>query len=294
MERRNRNISVSNETIGNVLRHFPRKQLSQQFYLVNRNIYQVATSHHFVPNLHLIKELFIDTSIIGRKVRYDCDDVGRYVSEFNPETNCCLGNLIRINSVANPEYYRFPVSYFVNRMPIPESFVRFCNVTIKDCQDEALIEFLRNANGSFIGCRLSLGEFDHSLSNGTQDQLALLLSHAFLRPAEIWMNLNFASGIQQIMQTEGVSNCDKVHLHNNQLSYTQELHCALLSWFQSDGHEKRKPVQSYGRVLVLDSYPRRLIVDMVEHLKQAFQDDNSPPASFLITFHGSNAGRCLE
>ncbi|KAI1697136.1 hypothetical protein DdX_18665 [Ditylenchus destructor] len=258
MERRNRNISVSNETIGTVLRHFPRKQLSQQFYLVNRNIYQVATSHHFVPNLHLIEELFIDTSIIG------LDD------------------------------YRFPVSYFVNRMPTPEPFVRFCDVTIKYCEDEALIEFLRNANESFIGCHLSLGLYDHSLSNGTQNQLAFLLSHAFLRPAEIWMNLNFASGIQQIMQTEGVSNCDKLHLRNNQLSYTQELHFALLSWLQSAGHEKRKPVQSYGRVLFLDSYPSRLIVDMVEHLKQAFQDDNSPPASFLITFHGYNADRCLE
>ncbi|KAI1699965.1 hypothetical protein DdX_16998 [Ditylenchus destructor] len=290
MERRNRNISLSSETIGNILRLFPRKQLSQKFYLVNRNIYQVATSQYFVPNLHLIKELFIDTRIIGRKVRYICDDAERYVSDFNPETNCCFGDLIRIESVANPEYYRFPVSYFVKKMPTPEAFVRFSDVTIIDCQDEAFIKFLRNANESFIGCRLSLGQYNHSLSNDTQNKLAFLLSNAFLRPKKIYMNLNCASGLQQIMQTEAVSNCDNLHIAHGQLAYSQELHSALLSWIQNDGREKSKPVQGYGRVLVLGGYLRRMVMDMVEHLKQAFQDDNSPPAAFLITFPGSVAG----
>ncbi|KAI1694183.1 hypothetical protein DdX_20262 [Ditylenchus destructor] len=141
-------------------------------------------------------------------------------------------------------------------MPTPEAFVRYYDVTIKDCQDKALIEFLRNANESFIGCRLTLGQYDHSLSNDTQAKLAFLLSHVFLRPTKIWMNLNCASSLQQIMQK----------------------------------HEKNKAVQSYGRMLDLGRYPRRMFVDMVERLKQAFQDDNSPPASYLITFPGSEAG----
>ncbi|KAI1702806.1 hypothetical protein Ddc_16886 [Ditylenchus destructor] len=285
MEGRNRQLSLSTETIAEILRHFSREKLSQELYLVNRKLWQIATSRHLVPNLHLIKDLCIDTRDRGEIVHYSFDDIQEHVKDFNPDTNSGYGNIIRIGSAINSKSYTFPVSYFVQKMPIPEPFIRFGNVGIKHCEDDALIEFLRNAKQSFSGCDLRVN-FHDSLDNDVQKNLTYLLANAFIRPAQIVIYVNCNSGLQQILRTEGVSNCNKLEFRTLQESnYSHEFHSALLNWLQNYCCEEKRMIQAGSKFLVLWNYPEKMILSMVEHLKQEFQDDNSPLSAFLITFH---------
>ncbi|KAI1705139.1 hypothetical protein Ddc_15845 [Ditylenchus destructor] len=252
MEKQNRQISLPTDTTAEILRHLSRRKLSQDLYLVNRNIWQVATSSQLVPNVHLIKELYIDTRDMQR--RYTVGDIQEHVSHFDPDTNSGYGNLIGIHN--NSEHYRFPVSYFIQKMPTPEPFVRFSNVRIEHCEDESLIEFLSNAKESFVG---------YSISNDAVNKLAYLIGNAFIRAKKIAIN--------------------EVKLPSpSNFNYTQELHCALLNWLHDDGSERSTLVQRESKHLVLAEYPREMILDMVEHVKQTFKDENLPPAAFLITF----------
>ncbi|KAI1706516.1 hypothetical protein DdX_12976 [Ditylenchus destructor] len=228
MERRNRQISLPTDTTANILRHLSRKKLSQDLYLVNRNIWQIATSSHLVPNVHSIKYLYINTR---DKLRYyNVDNIRAHVSDFDPEINSGYGNLIGIHN--NSKYYEFPVSYFVQKIPIPEPFVRFGKyVHIQHCEDEALIRFLREAKESFLGCAMTIHFHSDIASDDEQNKLAYLFENAFIEPAEI----------------------------------NQESRSALLNWLQNDYREDNK---------------------------KAFEDENSPPTAFLITFFGSDAGAC--
>ncbi|KAI1705973.1 hypothetical protein Ddc_15483 [Ditylenchus destructor] len=280
MEGRNRQISLSSETIADILRHFSRKKLSQELCLVNQNIWQIATSRHLVPNLHLINELHIDTQI--KRVHYSCDDIQEYVDNFNPETNIGYGNLIKIKSVKNFEWYRFPVSYLVKNMPTPKPFVRFGKVRIEECEDETLVEFLRNANGSFIGCDLTIDYHLNSLNNDVPKNLTYLLANAFIRPAQISIDVNCGSGLHQILR---VLYCNKLEFCTRwNFVYTYEFHSALLDWLQNNGCEKKRMIEAESKILVLQRYPKKMILSMVEHLRQVFESDSSPAPEFLITF----------
>ncbi|KAI1710996.1 hypothetical protein Ddc_13128 [Ditylenchus destructor] len=85
-------------------------------------------------------------------VHYSYDDAQDYVKDFNPETKCGYGNVIRF---FHSTFYQFPVTYFLKKMPVPQ-FVRFRKVHIRHCEDEALIELLCNVNESFVGCDLTI------------------------------------------------------------------------------------------------------------------------------------------
>ncbi|KAI1710997.1 hypothetical protein Ddc_13129 [Ditylenchus destructor] len=220
-------------------------------------------------------------------VHYSYDDLQDYVKHFNPETKCGYGNLIRVNHGRTDQ---LPVSYFVEKMPLPQ-FVRFQRVRVVCCEDQALIEFLREVNQSFIGCDLRIEYADRSIGDEELNKLAYLLENAFIKPAQIFLKLNFDSGlsnIHQIVQTTGISNCNTLEFRLS--NYTKEFNVALLNWLQNYGHEEGTPAQSKGKQLLLGHYPRELILQMVEHLKQAFEDDISPSA-FLVTFVASDAGR---
>ncbi|KAI1702809.1 hypothetical protein Ddc_16889 [Ditylenchus destructor] len=274
---------LSTETIAEILRHFSRKKLSQELYLVNRNIWQIARSRHLVPNLHLIKDLCIDTIERG-DIKEKNSLYGNIIwKDYMKKSH---GNIIRIASAVNSKPYIIPVSYFVKKMPTPEPFVRFGKVWIKHCEDESLVEFLRNANESFIGCDLRINFYTHNQANHIQKKLAYLLANAFIKPAQILIDVKCDSGLQQILQTEGVSNCNKlIFCPNDRMYYTQQFHDALLNWLQNYGREEKRMIQAENKVLVLHRYPEKMILSLVEHLKHAFQDDTSPPSAFLITFH---------
>ncbi|KAI1706490.1 hypothetical protein DdX_12950 [Ditylenchus destructor] len=256
MENRNRKILLPTDITADILRHLSRKKLSRDVYLVNRNIWQIAASSHFVPNVHSIKELYINTNTNESKLDFISD----------------VGNLVRIS-----KRYIFPTSIFVKEMPTPGPFVRFGKVWIQHCDDDALIEFLRDAKEPFVGCALKI-DFHDSISNDEVVKFAYLIENAFMSAAKIALNE---------VKRFSPSNFD----------YTQELHCALLNWLHDDGSERSTLAQHESKHLVLGQYPREMILDMVEHVKQRFEDVTLPPAAFLITFIGSEAGfyePCLE
>ncbi|KAI1694963.1 hypothetical protein Ddc_21612 [Ditylenchus destructor] len=286
MEGGNRHLSLSTETIAEILRHFSRKKLSQKLVLVNRKLWQIATSRHLVPVIHLINHLRIDTMDRGEIVHYSFDDIQEHVKDFNPDANSGYGNIIRIS---NYKSYTFPVSYFLKKMPTPEPFIRFDYVRIKHCEDESLIEFLRDANESFIGCDLSFYYRDRSIGREEWNKLDYLLANAFIKPAQILLELNCDSGLSnlhQIVQTTGISNCSTLRFRLS--NYTQEFNVALLNWVHNDRHEENKPAQSEGKQLLLKHYPREMILQIIEHFKQAFEDNNFPSA-FVIAFVGDDA-----
>ncbi|KAI1710995.1 hypothetical protein Ddc_13127 [Ditylenchus destructor] len=282
MEGRNRQITLSTETIADVLRHLSREKLARHIYPVNRNFWQIATSRHLVPNMLEFNRLYINTK--DELVHYSYDDAQEYLKDFNIKTKCGYGNLIRICRWTNS--CRIPVSYFV-KMPVPE-FVCFRHVRLICCEDQSLIEHLRNVNESFVGCDLTIEYGDRSIGNEMQQRLTYLLANAFIKPAKISIYLNCDSGLhEQIMQAVGISNCSNLKFRLT--NYTQEFHCALLNWLQTDRDEKSKlAAQCESKHLWLEHYPSGMILQMIEHLKQAFEDDNSPSA-FLITFAGSSS-----
>ncbi|KAI1711000.1 hypothetical protein Ddc_13132 [Ditylenchus destructor] len=287
MDGEKRQISLSKETLADILRYLSRKELFQHFYFVNRNIWQIASSQHFVPNVQLIQELYIDTTN-GRHCYSHVCDVQEYVKDYNPDNNSGFGNLIRIKSSINSKCHNFPVMYFVKEMPIPKPFVRFRQVWIEHCADEFLIEFLRDTHESFLDCNLKFEFCRNSIGTDVQNKLAYLLSNVFIKPARILINVYCALVHHQILQTKGLSNCNKLEIQFEFAKHkvARKFHCALLNWLQNEEHEL---VPSESKLLVLNNYPRKMILNMVQYLKQAFKDENSHPSAFLITFRLSHA-----
>ncbi|KAI1710999.1 hypothetical protein Ddc_13131 [Ditylenchus destructor] len=128
----------------------------------------------------------------------------------------------------------------------------------------------------------------HTVSDDEHNKLAYLFENAFIEPAKIILYEHCDIVRRQLTQAKGVLNCKKLKISYSSVhqKFHQESHGALLNWLHNDYREDSKKVHHESKHLVLICYPRKMILDMVKHLKEALEKDISPTAAYLITFLG--------
>ncbi|KAI1702802.1 hypothetical protein Ddc_16882 [Ditylenchus destructor] len=289
MERpiRNPRITLPADIQGEVLRHFSRKDLSQQIYLVNRQHYNVATSHSHVPVIHFIEKV-------------------SFAWSSRDSTGTGYTGSIHVGKD------RLWEGYFQNQVGIPGPFVRFRHVSLKlegqamlKCQGPAMLRFLRATKESFVGCKLNISVIECSrffgptalAQNYIHSRVCNLLQNVFQSPLTlticdgIWMNP------EALIETTASSNCCKLELHFNRKSArcTETTNMALLDWLKT-GYElhsdmSKREINVRKKHLVLESYPEKLALRLIERIKEDFEYLPSQNAEFLLTVDFANPGK---
>ncbi|KAI1706475.1 hypothetical protein DdX_12934 [Ditylenchus destructor] len=281
MEDNAKHISLSKETLIEVLRCLSRKQLSQKCYLVNREIHNLATSRPHVPNIHIINELCFENT--------PCIIKGQ-IDEFGEPSKPKRNYFVRVGSGGIP----LTATFLATEMPVPEHFIRFRQVTLGRFQEEYMIKFLEGAKNSFVGCQVtfpasygqsveckSIADFSHHKS--AQEQMQHLLENVFHRPLHVAIHDTAFADLKVIIQKEGVKNCNVFELTFEPRWCSNETNSAFMDWLKI---ESNVTSQSTGieKHLILKHYSGKFVADMVQSLKKDFENVTEPSPNFAITF----------
>ncbi|KAI1701528.1 GUstatory Receptor family [Ditylenchus destructor] len=238
-------VLLPTDVLSEICRYFTRKELCQTLYFVNNQFHRVASSTHHVPVFHVVQELCIENVIWS----YDIEDFPSSVPIASQQYDftVCFGNL------SKQKFRRLPVNYFVREVPLPRSWIRFREVILDRLPDESMIEFLRSAKESFVGCKL--------VYNYLQLEQLLYLIENF-----------FSTNLKLV-----IWNCSEA-CNNALLDWLK--HCSVK---KSDSSEKNA-----AKYLLLANYSRTLILNLVQQIRQDFIDATVPALSnFVVTFYGS-------
>ncbi|KAI1702815.1 hypothetical protein Ddc_16895 [Ditylenchus destructor] len=251
---------LSTETLLEILRHYTRKELSQIFYLVNRQFHQLATSR---PAIHNIQEIL-----------------------FSSPNHVQMGkqNTITIASPYSGDGYF--ETFTVDQLPVPGPFIRFAQVTIYQRQPDIVLNFMEEGKESFIGCKLHIPT--QIGVSGENDQMEFLLQNVFHSPASIKISeKSWLADPNLIFQTKGMIKCNRLELHwyNRCVSF-EDTQNALLNWLRMD---------SGLRHLILLHYPRQIIIGIVQQVKEDFEKNVPLSLNFVVTFaESAEDSPCLE
>ncbi|KAI1707118.1 hypothetical protein Ddc_15001 [Ditylenchus destructor] len=282
-------ISLSTEDLVEILRHLSRKELCRLIYPVNRQFYHLATSSSHLPTIHLINELHFYRT-------------GLYPKSETPQQFISVEGSMKIC---------LPATEFIEKMPIPGSFIRFRQVTVTDSVTENIVKFLSDSNESFVGCKLMIRSRPNRASREEQTQILFLLKNVFNKPASILIDscyfIRYSQTNRQVIisklsrSLDTVVNCNKLQIDFTRrlfcLKPTQDFNFALLRWLKSQEPLNNDSFQSGGvKNLILIRYPQQLILEMVNQLRQEFENATTPSQEFVITFAASreNDMGCFE
>ncbi|KAI1697764.1 hypothetical protein Ddc_19537 [Ditylenchus destructor] len=275
-------ISLSSDVWSDILRHFTRKQLCQQIHLVNRQLYDLAKTRHNVPNIHVIYKMVFKTA----------------------ERPLIFANFFksrRFNGVRFGDYDSKDLeTHQLRKMPIPEPYVRFRKVYIFRLLGESTLKFLCDAKESFVGSAIHFPMI-HILDFDIQDmrnQMHYLFQHVFQKISYISVHGECQRRLSELIAfTDGLPNCSRMKINFRSLGTISDEDAIrmLLDWLSS-GKGARNLQSDIGKKhLILDRFPRRFILDMVQQFKDAFNVENRPFSDFVITFVASAENyTCLE
>ncbi|KAI1702817.1 hypothetical protein Ddc_16897 [Ditylenchus destructor] len=281
MENNAKHISLSKETLIEVLRCLSRKVLSQQCCLVNREFHNLATSRSHVPNIHIISELCFENT--------PCIIKGQ-IDEFGEPSKPKRNYFVRIGSGGIP----LTETYLATEMPVPGHFVRFQQVTLERFQEECMIKFLEDGKDSFVGCQVtfpasygqsveskSIADFSHHKS--AQEQMQHLLENVFHRPLHVTIHDTAFVDLKVIIRKEGVKNCNTLELTFEPRWCSNETNSALMDWLKIESNGTNQLIGNEKR-LILKHYSGKFVGDMVQSLKQDFENATAPAPNFVVTF----------
>ncbi|KAI1706486.1 hypothetical protein DdX_12946 [Ditylenchus destructor] len=267
-------VTLPADILGEVFRHFSRKDLSQQIYLVNHQYYRVATSKSHVPSIHFIEKVSFAWTLRdkhGNRILwfYQCWD-------------------------------RLWEGYTRKQVGIPGPFVRFLSLKLEGqaflkCQGPAILRFLRDTKESFVGCNLSISFKDCSKYSGVTEltenyissRACNLLQNVFHSPFSV--TVCGAIWMEKFIKTTASSNCRRLELRYDCkiAPCTRTTSEALLDWLKigteqlNDGHREQSVQKKH---LVLEHYRRICIVKMIDQIKDDFEHLPPHNAEFVITF----------
>ncbi|KAI1706477.1 hypothetical protein DdX_12937 [Ditylenchus destructor] len=254
---------LSTETLLEILRHFTRKELSQIFYLVNRQFHQLATSRKHVPAIHNIQEILFSSP--------------NHIQRGRPNT-------ITIASPFSEDGYF--ETFSIDQLPVPGPFIRFGQVSIYRRQPDIMLRFMEEVKESFIGCKLHI-PMEIGVSHDLE-QMHYLLQNVFSSPISVKISdKNWLTDPNLFLQTKGMLKCKRLELHwyNKFVSFA-DTQKALLNWLRTD---------SELRHLILVHYPRQIILGIMQQVKEEFGYNITMPLNFVVTFSESTEDRhCSE
>ncbi|KAI1707117.1 hypothetical protein Ddc_15000 [Ditylenchus destructor] len=283
-------ISLSTEDLVEILRHLSRKELCLLIYPVNRQFYNLATSSYHIPTIHLINELQFYRN------GYSKSETRQQFISVEGSLKICL-----------------PAIEFIEKMPLPGPFVRFRQVTVKDSViEDVVVKFLSDSKESFVGCKLVIRSNPNRARCDARTQILYLLKNVFNKPASISVDCGYLivydKNIRQLRisqlcrSLDTVVTCNKLQINVvNQngrfMRPTQDLGLVLQRWLKSHEPLNEGSLQSgCMKHLIMIQYPQQLILEMVNQLRQEFENAATPSQEFVITFVASheNVSGCFE
>ncbi|KAI1696496.1 hypothetical protein DdX_19018 [Ditylenchus destructor] len=183
------------------------------------------------------------------------------------------------------------VDEFLATMPNPGKFIRFQEIAILRCPPSPLVEYLREASESFVGCRLDLfivrSDNPSRDTDSLHEQMKYLLRNVFHSPT--WVQLGSCHGLSNlpILHAGVIPKCNRLEIRFSKLdNCTQATNNELLDWLTAKpnneiaGNEKRH--------LLLERYPMSNILDMIQQVRNDFEGATEIQTSdFVITFGAS-------
>ncbi|KAI1698806.1 hypothetical protein Ddc_18911 [Ditylenchus destructor] len=158
-------ISLPSDVWSEILRYFSRKQLCSQIYLVNRQLYDLASSRHNVPTIHVISITYFITDERPRT----------FLNVFKSKQY----NYIRFGG------YKTLETQQLKKLPIPGPFVHFQQVNIWRLLGKSTLKFLRDAKESFVGSAIHYSMINILDNKDMRNQMHYLLQNVFHKPSYI-------------------------------------------------------------------------------------------------------------
>ncbi|KAI1696495.1 hypothetical protein DdX_19017 [Ditylenchus destructor] len=246
-----------------------RRELCQLIYPISNQVYTIATSSRLLPVVHSIDSMCFDelNNIDAVSIHY----LDREIENWNSK--------------------QMIVDEFLATMPNPGKFIRFQEIAILRCPPSPLVEYLREASESFVGCRLELfivrSDNPSRDTDSLHEQMKYLLRNVFHSPT--WVQLGSCHGLSNlpILHAGVIPKCNRLEIRFSKLdNCTQATNNELLDWLTAKpnneiaGNEKRH--------LLLERYPMSNILDMIQQVRNDFEGATEIQTSdFVITFGAS-------
>ncbi|KAI1697421.1 putative RNA-binding protein EEED8.10 [Ditylenchus destructor] len=175
---------------------------------------------------------------------------------------------------------------------------------------------MHEAKNSFVGCNLFLDftalvqSYRHNpdIGKDVPDQVNYLLQNVFHKPSSLSFYSECCSGsiriLFQLLQAKALPNCNEMTLHLRERYSTveqsicnQETNNAIIEWLKDSKNPSYDLDLRAKKHVILERYPRRLILDVVRQLRHLLEGDSLLSSTdFVITFFEceTSAYRCLE
>ncbi|KAI1707329.1 hypothetical protein Ddc_14883 [Ditylenchus destructor] len=256
-------ISLPSDVWSEILRYLSRAQLCRQIFPVNRQLYNLANSRHIVPTTHVIYKMYFQTA----------DRRRTFFNVFKSKEY----NRVRFGDYGSKELE----TRQLRKMPIPKPFIHFQQVNIWTLLGKSILKFLRDAKESFVGSAIHYNMSDILDNKDMRNQMHYLLQNVFQKPSYISVNGPCLRLSKLKVLRDGLPN-DTIR--------------GVLGWVSSGKGMVQSSNRDSGKThLVLNSFPRRIILDMVQQIKDAFIDERLMLSDFVITFVASKENHfCLE
>ncbi|KAI1707325.1 hypothetical protein Ddc_14878 [Ditylenchus destructor] len=194
-------------------------------------------------------------------------------------------------------------------MPIPKPFVRFQKVYIYRLLGKSTLKFLRDAKESFVGSAIHYSMTDILDNKDMRNQMHYLLQNVFQKPSHIsveWLVFT-ASRAQSIHRRHSMTkiscfptgrpNCSRIKLQlwGREVCNDDTIRM-LLDWLSNVKSMVQNPQRdTVQKHLELDCFPRWFILELVQQVKNAFNDEDWLFSDFVITFVSNEEKYyCLE
>ncbi|KAI1699946.1 hypothetical protein Ddc_18344 [Ditylenchus destructor] len=266
-------ILLPSDVWSEILRYFSRAHLCRQIYLVNRQLYNLANSRHIVPTTHVIYKMYFQTA----------DRRRTFLNFFKSKEY----NYVRFGQNYNSKTLD---TQQLRKMPIPKPFVRFRKVYIYTFLGESTLKFLRDAKESFVGSSIHYFMDDILDDQDMRNQMHYLFQNVFQKPSYISVRGSWLRISDLKVLTDGLPNCSRMKLYMWCGSSKGNVRM-ILDWISIGKDVAQNPQRDTEKKhLILRSLPRKIILDMVLQIKDAFNDENWQFSNFVITF----LDPCLE
>ncbi|KAI1707326.1 hypothetical protein Ddc_14879 [Ditylenchus destructor] len=242
--------SLPSDVWSEILRHFSRTQLCQQIYLVNRQLYNFASSRHIVPTTHVIY-----------RTSFETDERRRTFLNFFKSKEY---NYVRFGDYGSKELE----THQPRKMPISKPFVHFRKVYMSRFLGESTLQFLRDSKESFVGSAIHYSMIMIMDDKDMRNQMHYLFQNVFHKPSYISVN-GLYKGLSDLkVLTDGLPNCSRMKIrYGSARSYEDDVRM-ILDWI-SIGKDVAQNSQkdTVKKHLLLRNFPRKIIIDLVQQIK---------------------------
>ncbi|KAI1697766.1 hypothetical protein Ddc_19539 [Ditylenchus destructor] len=157
----------------------------------------------------------------------------------------------------------------LRKMPIPKPYVRFRKVYINRLLGESTLKFLRDAKESFVGSAIHFSINAILQNKDMRNQMHYLLQNVFHKPSYISVNGSYLRFSELIVLTDGLPNCSRMKINFRRLGTISDEDAIrmLLDWLSSDKGAQNLQSDIGKKHLIVDRFPRRFILDLVQQIK---------------------------